>query len=86
MSRMSGKIVLITGAASGLGKADALKLAQEGATVVLTDIDDGGQAIAAKISESTGQQNWQRPTPGGNAEITYYLTAEQAAAAQPAAE
>jgi 3(or 17)beta-hydroxysteroid dehydrogenase len=56
MSRMSGKIALITGAASGLGKADALRLAQEGATVVLTDIDDGGQAIAKQISESTGQQ------------------------------
>ena len=56
MSRMSGKIALVTGAAAGLGKADALRLAQEGATVVLTDIDDGGQAIAKQISESTGQQ------------------------------
>ena len=56
MSRMSGKIALVTGAAAGLGKADALRLAQEGATVVLTDIDDGGQAVATNISESTGQQ------------------------------
>jgi 3(or 17)beta-hydroxysteroid dehydrogenase len=53
---MSGKIALVTGAAAGLGKADALRLAQEGATVVLTDIDDGGRAIAKQISESTGQQ------------------------------
>ena len=56
MSRVSGKIALITGAASGLGKADAWKLAQEGATVILTDIDDDGQALAEKISASTGQQ------------------------------
>jgi 3(or 17)beta-hydroxysteroid dehydrogenase len=56
MSRVSGKIALVTGAASGLGKADALRLAQEGATVILTDINDDGQAIAEKISESTGQQ------------------------------
>jgi 3(or 17)beta-hydroxysteroid dehydrogenase len=52
---MSGKIVLITGAASGLGKADAWRLAEEGATVVLTDIDDSGQALAEEISKSTGQ-------------------------------
>ena len=56
MSRMSGKIALITGAASGLGKADALILAREGATVILTDINDEGQALAEKISDSTGQQ------------------------------
>jgi 3(or 17)beta-hydroxysteroid dehydrogenase len=53
---MSGKIVLVTGAASGLGEADARKLAEEGATVILTDIDDSGQAVAAEISESTGQE------------------------------
>ena len=48
MPRMSGKIVLVTGAASsGLGKADAWRLAEEGATVILTDINDEGQALAA---------------------------------------
>ncbi len=56
MPRMSGKIVLITGAASGLGKADAWLLAEEGATVILTDINDEGRALAAQISESTGQE------------------------------
>lgn len=45
--RVSGKVALITGAASGLGKADALRLAEEGAAVVLTDIDgDAGEAVA----------------------------------------
>jgi 3(or 17)beta-hydroxysteroid dehydrogenase len=39
MGRVSGKIALVTGAASGLGKADARRLAEEGAKVVITDIN-----------------------------------------------
>jgi len=56
MARMTGKIVLVTGAASGLGKADAWKLAEEGATVILTDINDDGKALAADIRAETGQE------------------------------
>jgi len=54
MGRMTGKVALVTGAASGLGKADALRLSEEGATVVLTDIDKTGQAVAKEISSATG--------------------------------
>jgi 3(or 17)beta-hydroxysteroid dehydrogenase len=39
MGRVSGKVALVTGAASGLGKADALRLVEEGATVVISDIN-----------------------------------------------
>ncbi len=39
MSRVDGKIVLITGAASGIGAASAELLARNGATVILTDIN-----------------------------------------------
>ncbi len=38
----------------------------------------------ARGGESTGQQYFERPTPGANAEITYYLTAEQAQAVRAA--
>ena len=40
MGRVSGKIALVTGAASGLGKADASLLSREGATVIITDLNE----------------------------------------------
>lgn len=50
MGRVAGKVVLITGAASGLGAADARLLAQEGARVVLTDVNEEmGREVASSI-------------------------------------
>ncbi len=55
MGRVDGKVALITGAASGLGRADAEVLAREGATVVLTDInEDAGEAAAESIRGAGG--------------------------------
>jgi len=46
-SRVTGKVIIVTGAASGLGKADAQRLAEEGARLVLTDINaEAGQQVA----------------------------------------
>lgn len=50
MKRVSEKVALITGAASGLGRADALALAREGARVVVSDLnEEAGQALAKEI-------------------------------------
>lgn len=48
--RVSGKVALITGGASGLGAESARRLAREGATIVLTDmVAEAGQAVADEI-------------------------------------
>lgn len=52
MDRVKDKVALVTGAASGVGKADALLLAQEGARVVLTDInEEAGRELAREIGD-----------------------------------
>ena len=47
MSRLAGKAALVTGAASGLGRATALALAAEGAAVACADVADAGEVAAA---------------------------------------
>ncbi len=55
MNRLDGKIAVITGAASGMGAATAELFAAEGATVVLTDLNEkAGEAVAAGIREAGG--------------------------------
>jgi rhamnulose-1-phosphate aldolase/alcohol dehydrogenase len=50
---LAGRIALVTGAASGLGKATALRLASEGACVVVADRDlEGAVKVAAEIGNS----------------------------------
>ncbi|MCA0900117.1 MULTISPECIES: glucose 1-dehydrogenase [Microbulbifer] len=50
MHRLENKVALVTGAAKGIGRAVAELFAQEGATVILSDIDDvRGQAVCSEI-------------------------------------
>ena len=52
--RVSGKIALVTGAAAGLGRAIALRLSDEGASLVVTDIDAAGLAETERQIKSAG--------------------------------
>ncbi|GAB2845873.1 SDR family oxidoreductase [Pseudoduganella ginsengisoli] len=69
MGRVKGKVVLVTGAASGVGRENAILLAAEGAKVVLTDVNEAGvQAVAAEIGDNAyalahniaSEGDWQR--------------------------
>jgi len=56
MGMVSGKVALVTGGASGIGRACSERLAAEGATVVLTDIQDAaGKTVAAGIEAKGGK-------------------------------
>ena len=51
MARLSGKVAIVTGGSAGLGRADAIALAGEGARVVVTDINAAdGQTVVEEIN------------------------------------
>jgi 3(or 17)beta-hydroxysteroid dehydrogenase len=59
MDRVRNKVAIVTGGAGGLGKAEALLLAKEGAKVVVTDIDEAGiQAVAEEINSRGGRADF----------------------------
>jgi NAD(P)-dependent dehydrogenase (short-subunit alcohol dehydrogenase family) len=55
MGRLEGKVAIVTGGASGIGRATSIKLANEGAAVVVTDVDVfEGERVVEKISKAGG--------------------------------
>jgi short-subunit dehydrogenase len=56
LSSLSGKIAVVTGAASGIGRATALELARRGADLALCDLDEVGLEAFAKEVEAMGRK------------------------------
>jgi NAD(P)-dependent dehydrogenase (short-subunit alcohol dehydrogenase family) len=57
MGRLTGKVALITGSASGLGRVAAQRFAAEGARVVVSDVIDGSEVVAA-IAATGGEASF----------------------------
>jgi NAD(P)-dependent dehydrogenase (short-subunit alcohol dehydrogenase family) len=66
MKRLDGRVALVTGAASGIGKATARRLADEGAAVLLTDVNEALGATttdelraAGATDDVTSEADWE---------------------------
>jgi len=59
VGRLPGKVAIVTGASTGIGRAIALRLGQEGASVAVTDIDTkGGEIVADEICFNGGSASF----------------------------
>src|SRR5262249_8894288 len=61
MTRLAGKVAIITGSGSGQGRAAALLFAREGARIVVSDVDvAGGEETVARVRRAGGEAVFQR--------------------------
>ncbi|HEX4040718.1 MAG TPA: SDR family NAD(P)-dependent oxidoreductase [Xanthobacteraceae bacterium] len=72
--RLAGKVAIVTGAASGIGRASALLFAREGASLIIVDRDaDGLNATEQSIVESGGKAELYVGDVGREADVKAYI-------------
>jgi len=70
MTRLAGKVALVTGGSAGIGRAAALIYAREGAKVVVSDIAvEGGEETVGKIKENGGEAVFIKANVVNDAEV-----------------
>ena len=79
MKELTDKVAVVTGAASGIGRALADRFASEGMRVVLADVDQEGLESVGGELESRGASIFLRPTDVANADDVEDLAADAAA-------
>jgi NAD(P)-dependent dehydrogenase (short-subunit alcohol dehydrogenase family) len=78
--RLRGKRAVVTGAASGIGRASALRFAAEGAQVVAADVDEAGVHATAELIAQAGGKARALVTDVGDEAAVAALVAESVAA------
>lgn len=70
MGQLDGRVVIVTGAGRGLGRAHALELARQGATVVVNDLDVSLHGEAAESAKSPAEEVVDEITSMGGTAVT----------------
>jgi NAD(P)-dependent dehydrogenase (short-subunit alcohol dehydrogenase family) len=75
MSKLASKVAIVTGSAAGIGRASAVRLAKDGASVVIADINPDGSDETVAMIESAGGTAISVPTDIGEPDQILALVA-----------